>query len=305
MKSLPLYNREFERLYCAFREVVINKGYSKGKDSSYPSCIREFLHFISGKGIDDIKKVSIKEIIVFYEYLKKRPNARREGGISDSHIRTHIYSLRLFFDHLLDIGEIEKAPARLPRFQFVKCREREILSIEEIKILYEHTKNATERAILGLAYGCGLRRTEIEKLNIHDVIFQQGIVVVREGKGNKNRTVPMSDKVIKDLKEYVIYERSERFYSNVASLMVNRWGKRMRGQSINCKLQELIKRIGNQELIKKEVSLHSLRHSIATHLIDNGVGIEFVRKFLGHALLDTTHLYSKRRKQKNIMHAIK
>jgi len=301
MKLLPLYNPAYIELHKDVQSAVIAQGHNA---YNYPSYVREFLFFLETEKIVDIKTVKVADIIGYYEYLRERPNLKRGGGLSECTIRKHIAGLNFLFDHLLNTNRIESSPASLPRFLFGAYREREILTVEEIKLLYLHTKSKLERAILAFAYGCGLRRTEIERLNLSDVIFNKGIVNVRKSKGNKSRTVPMSDAVIKDLKEYLVYERDKRIACNMpfcSAFFLNRYGGRMGGQAFNTKLNDIISRTGNQKIADKDISLHNLRHSIATHLLDNGADIEFVRRFLGHTDIDTTHLYSKRRKMRMLI----
>lgn len=301
MKHLPINSPHFTAFYKDFDVFVKARGYRQGKGSMIQSCVREFLFFTENKGFSTIQQVKAPQIVDYYEYLRERPNQRRDGGLSESMIRHHLYSLRLFFDHLIDSGELDSSPARLPKFQIGKHKERNLCTVEEIKQMYSVCQNKTERALLGIAYGCGLRRSEIQNLNTTDVLLHKGVLIVREGKNGKSRTVPISDNVIKDLKEYIIYERSKNFtsknFEETPSLFLNKIGKRMAGDKHNNALREIINRTQNPELIRKEITLHCLRHSIATHLMDNGASIEFVQQLLGHAEIDTAHLYSKRRKQ--------
>ena len=229
----------------------------------------------------------------YYEYIRQRPNQRKEGGLSDSMIRHHLYSLRLFFDYLIEIGELETSPAKLPKFQLSKYKERNICTVDEIKLLYSVCESKRDRALLSVAYGCGLRRTEIQNLNTNDILLHKGLLLVRSGKNNKSRNVPLSDNVILDLKDFLVYERSNWFtQSNPESanaFFINNHGNRMNGTMMNDRLKELIKRTNNYTLEQKEITLHCLRHSIATHLIDKGANIEFVQSLLGHAEIDTAH----------------
>jgi integrase/recombinase XerD len=176
--------------------------------------------------------------------------------------------------------------------------EQEVLTKAEVMELYSHTNSRLVKAILALAYGCGLRKREIRVLNTGDVLFHKGIVNVH-GKNNKSRTVPMSDRVIKDLKEYIVYERPKRINSNspTEAFILNKHGERFVSCAINGHyLKNLAEATGNKEIIRKGVHLHALRHAIATHLVEEGAPIEFVKRFLGHSLLDTTVLYCKKRK---------
>jgi integrase/recombinase XerD len=300
MKFLPLYNANFTKLLEDFKRAIQTQGYSRGKDCAYPNHVREFLFFIETKHISDIKTVKVGEVIAYLEYLSQRPNIRRGGGLSEAAIREHRYSLRLFFDYLLTTKQIESSPARFSKFQVGSSNDMRVLTVEEIKQLYAVCRNRLERAILSLAYGCGLRRSEIESLDVNDVLFSKGIVNVRKGKGNKPRTVPATDKVIQDLRGYVVYERDKRARPGTLchAFFLNKYGERMQGWALNWYLQQMVKRTGNTSILCKAVTLHTLRRSISVHLMNNGADMDFVRRFLGHVMLDTTHLYSRRRKQR-------
>jgi site-specific recombinase XerD len=298
VKHLPIYNEAFEQYLDEFNTALSTQGY-KGTGMYY-SIIREFLFFSESKGIIEIKDIQAAEIIAYYEYLRERPNQRKEGGLSETMIRHHLFGLRLFFDYLLEAGEIESSPARLPKFNIGKPNERNILSIEEVQELHASCETKRDKALIGIAYGCGLRRSEIEKLNMADVMLSKGMVIVREGKGGKYRSVPVSDSVLKDLKEYVLYERHKYLLNGLHSeaFFISNQGRRITGQYHADRLKEIILRTLNPVIISKGITLHCLRHSIATHLLDNGASIEFVQKFLGHAEMDTALIYSKKRKQR-------
>jgi len=298
MKILPVNNRKYLKCYEGFQKAIIAQGYSTSNLSTIAA--REFLFYLEAKDIMDIKKVKVADVIAYYEYLKERPNQKREGGLDDSSIRHYMYVLRLFFDHLLKTGQVKSSPAILPTFQFIASKDRNILTEEEMHLLYATAKNPFERALLSVAYGCGLRRTELVRLDVGDILFSKGMVNIRKGKGNKPRTVPATDKIISDLKEYLVYERAKKVKPHIKSnaFFISKYGLRMCGENINYRLKMLAERTGNQSIISKDISLHTLRHSIATHLMDKGAEMEFVKNFLGHSLLDTTHIYSKKRKQR-------
>lgn len=302
MKHLPLNNTEFERLYNEFADFVKLKGYSRGKPTHYASNVREFLFFIENRGIDDISKVAAVDVIDYHEYLRERPNQRRDGGLSESMLRHHLYSLRMFYDYLMDMGEVNASPAHLPKFQIVRHNQRQILTVDEIKEVNAACITKMEKALLAIAYGCGLRRTEIELLDTNDVILTQGVLIVRDGKGGKSRTVPISDGGVKTLRDYVVNERPTLFPENkieaTPAFFINKWGERMKGQYLGHLLKGILERTQNPTILGKNITLHCLRHSIATHLLDNGAEIEFVQEFLGHEEMDTSTIYSRRRKQR-------
>jgi integrase/recombinase XerD len=304
MKHLPIYNPLFENHYNDFKRMVQTKGYVSANGMA--SCLREFLFFIETKGIDNIKEVKATDIFAYHEYLCERPNQRRSGGLSDTTIKSHLFSLRTFFDYLLDTSQINGSPARLPKFSVAVYNDRNIATIKEIQQIYAVTETLFDKALLGLAYGCGLRRSEIAKLNTSDIDFHKGMLTVRSGKLGKTRAVPISDNVLRDFKNYLMYERCKKLNTSLkipvpAFLINTNTGCRAYAQGLNDRIKILVLKTKNTELIKKNITLHCLRHSIATHLLDNGASIEFVQKFLGHEMLDTTHIYSKKRKQKQIL----
>jgi integrase/recombinase XerD len=298
MKFLPLYNKKFEELHEGFADALKTQGYSRAKEAA--NHVKEFLFYLENRNIAKMSAVKATDVVGYFDYLRERPNQRRGGVLSEASLRAHLYALRTFFDHLLKIGHIQSSPARLPKFTMGGSREMGILSVEEIMQLYATCKNQFERALLSLAYGCGMRRSEIVQLNVSDVLFSKGMVNIRKAKGNKYRCVPVTDKVMSYLREYVVHERDERVRpdENPTSFFLNKWGKRYGGLTLNIKLQQVVKRTGDANMMNKQVTLHMLRRSIATHLMDNGADMYYVRNFLGHEMLDTTHLYSKRRKQR-------
>ena len=301
MEHFVLSNSEYLKLLSDFNTFIVVRGYGNGKPVPYQLNLKEFLFFLSSQNINRIQKVKANHIISYYEYLTKRPNLRRPGLLSSSTIKSHLFTLRIFFDYLLKTDVIEKSPAHLPKFQWGEYSERNICTVEEIKQLFAACESNRDRAILNIAYGCGLRRTEMQNLNATDVQLHKGVLLVREGKGNKPRSIPLSDPLIKDLKKYFFHERSiyfsENSIKNISSFFINNRGSRMSGHYLNERLKKIINRTNDNALIDKKITLHCLRHSVATHLIDNGASIEFVQYILGHSLIDTAHLYSKHRKQ--------
>jgi site-specific recombinase XerD len=214
-------------------------------------------------------------------------------------IRGHLFALRLLFDYLIDMGEVTASPAHLPKLKINRSKQREPLTIDEIKEVNKGCNTRLEKALIAIAYGCGLRRTEIELLDTGDVLLNKGVLVVREGKGGKSRAIPISDGGIKTLREYIINERPSLLSDeSCPAFFINKAGSRMKGDQLNDIAKEIVNRTQNPAIISKDITLHCLRHSIATHLLDNGAEIEFVQEFLGHDEMDTSTLYAKRRRQR-------
>lgn len=298
MKHLILQTPEFESLYNEFKEFVRIKGYSpKKKEALFPSNVKEFLHFLENRNKFDIRIVNALDMIEYYEYLRERPNYRRAGGLSDSMIKHNLATIGLFFDYLLDIEFISSSPARLPRFVIGKAKHRNHATVDEIEKIYATCETKRDQALLSIAYGCGLRRDEIFQLNINDVSLHKGILIVKDGKGGKSRTIPISNSVLKHLKEYVIDERPSYCMGLTVNAFFVKKGKRMTGQALNLRFKTLLIKTNDAELILKDLTLHCLRHSIATHLLDKGANIEFVQTFLGHSDINASHIYARKRKQ--------
>jgi integrase/recombinase XerD len=269
-----------------FKENLEELGYGKSSVGMLPECVGEFMEYYRDKEIGEIGR---EEIAGFYQWLQMRPNRRKEGGLSERYIYHHIYALKLFFEYMERSGQLGYNPISGMKFKRPEYGKREPLSREEIGRLFAAVESQREEAILHLFYSCGLRRSEGERLNIRDVCFRSGLLYVREGKGGKRRVVPMTEKVSESLKLYYIRERGERKAAEKEAFILNLKGERMSGNSYNL----TVKRLGERAGIEREVTLHYLRHSIATHLLENGIGIEKVRDFLGHRNLEATQLYTK------------
>ena len=275
------------KLVLAFRLYLEQLGYSKSSLNMLPTCLKEFLlYFDLNLDSSSIYSLQSKEIKLYYSYLQERPNKRRPGGLSERFIAHHIYALKLFFHWQLELGNIDHNPVHSLHLPSPKSTPKTILTTCEIKKLYTNCETHFERAILSLCYGCGLRRSEAIKLNIEDVHLRINMLYVRHGKNNKRRAVPLSESVKKDLENYAINER--RPNKDEKGFLCNSLGNRTSGSTIYKRFKALLI-LAN---IQKDCPLHSLRHSIATHLLENGLHVEFVRDFLGHKHLESTQVYT-------------
>jgi integrase/recombinase XerD len=295
MKHLVIYNKTYRDLlrdFCLYLERV---GYNKGSQTALPSCVQEFFHWLEQRGIHTLEQITPELIRKHYDYLGERPNHNRGGNLSDSMINHHIYALKTFINYQQESGNMCTNPFSVLNFPKVTCPPRQVLVLEEIKTLYQVCENMRDRAILGLFYGCGLRRSEGIKLNIIDINFKGQLLYVRSGKGKKRRVIPMAEQVTTDLQNYYLYERSlyvrEITRDNQSAFVLNNRGDRM--LDYWKRLKYLVKQAG----LPKHISLHHLRHSIATHLLESGLSIEQVRDFLGHSYLESTQIYTRISKQ--------
>ena len=253
--------------------------------------VKEFLAHTSSPPLGELEGADIQN---YYEYLQNRKQKRKDEPLSEAYINHHIYSIKLFFNWLEQTHQIDENPISNIKFKRPKINTRQPLSQNEIEQLFDSAKNLKEKTILHLCYSCGLRRSEAVSLNMIDIDFGNSLLYVRNGKGAKRRVIPLNKTVKNDLENYVKEYRvslsfGEGRKGEAESFMLSRIKKRMLGDGYNRLLKELLKRTE----INKEITLHHLRHSIATHLLENGMSIEFVRDFLGHSHLETTQIYAK------------
>lgn len=278
-------------IHAQFTRYVEEIGYSKGSKKLIPQLVKDFLTY---HHIRDVSQITQDHIEKFHQHLQTRPNKWKVSALSESYINHHVYALKVFFNWLETTNQISVNPISNLKFKSPKINTREPLTKEEITILFEEIQNLKELTILHLFYSCGLRRSEAEALNMTDIHFKQHLLYVRDGKGAKRRAVPLTEKVSKEMENYLLHERpneekADTERSRSEAFMLNDKGTRMKGDQYNKALKAIIKRTE----IKNETSLHHLRHSIATHLLENGLEIEEVRDFLGHSYLESTQIYAK------------
>jgi integrase/recombinase XerD len=273
----------YEQIYN-YRKELQTLGYSKSVSESYPKYVKYFLEFTP----EILQNISENHIKIYHEYLQEKPNQRRKGKLSESYIHSQEIGIKLFFDYLERIDQIKQNPFTL-RLKSPKNEIRNILTKEEIKILYKHCENLEETVILHLCYGCGLRRNEAQNLNAKDIHFEQKMLYVRKGKGKKRRAIPITEAIAEDFKKYQDFSIKNQ---DEEAFLINNQGTRMTGGRIYLIFKNLLKRTNNH-LKTNAICLHSLRHSIATHLLENDMSIEMVRDFLGHSQLSTTQIYTR------------
>jgi integrase/recombinase XerD len=294
MKHLPLQSRYFRELLSDYTRHLERVGYNPFTIKMLPSLVREFFHRLEQTGIKSLEEVTPQIINSHYRYLKERPCKGRPGTLSESMLHGHLWGVRILFSFLQAEGRIDADPFSMLTFPSPKKQEREVLTREDIEKLYQACETLLDRAILGLFYGCGLRKSEAEALNIKDISYRGRLLYVRSGKGKKRRVVPVTGKVTGDLKHYYQQERIRMLRKSSdpdreKAFILNSNGERMLGQSFWRKLRYLVLKAGLET--PQRITLHSLRHSIATHLLGSGLSVEQVRDFLGHTNIESTQVY--------------
>lgn len=297
--SIIVITENYRKQEEIYREYLLTLGSSPDGARSKGRRLAEFFSFMEQQGITEISSIKAKQVNDFYEYIRNRPS-KKDG--KPLHLKTcydYMNAIEQYFTMLQSKGEIKIHPCSTLNFTYPRqeSKERTILNQEEIKELYKHCESYKEQAILSLAYGCGLRVNELSDCNIEDIRLRENILIVPAGKGNKRRVVPMSKKVTEDLTGYFYYERPKDskgrdYKAGQKAFMLHSRGGRMKDETYNKILKRIIERTGNPEIISKKITIHNLRHSIATHLLERGMPVEQVRQFLGHSQLETTELYT-------------
>lgn len=293
MEKFIIYSKEYRDHYHQFMAYLQAVGYSKTSCSTFATGLREFFWWLEKRKITSLDQVQEHDIESFHAYQQERPNTTKGGTLSESRIAMHMYVLRLLFGYLEDTDQLGTNPMSNLDYGRAFARTREnLLSLEDIQKLYDACQTAKQRAILGILYGCGLRRAEAVRLNARDVHFKSGLLHVRQGKGGRKRTIPLGKTVLTALRDYYYYERplliNHYHTDSIHAFMLNTKGRRMTGERYSDEIKKLVIRAK----ISSQVTPHHFRHAIATHLLESGMKTEYVKDFLGHKSIETTQTYT-------------
>jgi len=280
-----------------FKAWLETLGYASGTVYGLPKQLKEFLTWLESNGIDEVQEISQKEVDAFLEYFEKRPNQRRPGGLSINHINKQIDTLEKFFRYLRLTGHAH-LNITLHYREADQEPERTVLSKEAIQALYEVTEDSPvgmrDRAMLAVYYGCGLRKKEGLSLQVPDVLFERRLLYVRQAKNGHERYVPINQRSLEDLEEYIYTARPLLMTKQTPTetLFISQRSKPISGETLVYRLNALKAKTGHPELTEQTFGLHTLRHSIATHLLEAGMSLEQIARFLGHQTLDSTQVYT-------------
>ena len=267
----------------AFLVHLQNKNFSPHTIRSYRADLQEFLLFFKKRKQDDLRFFTSANIRSFLATLQTQQNPARNT------VLRKIASLRSFAAFLLEQGKLERNP-----FKLLPAPKRErilpkFLSVEETDRLLDtaaHSKHfaARDKALFELMYSSGLRRSEVTGLRVKDIDFFNGIVKVF-GKGSKERLVPVTDAALDALKTYLACRKNPQPED---ALFLNKNGKPLTGDG----LAYIFKNTAISSHLARKVTPHSLRHSFATHLLNNGCDLRSLQEMLGHKSLAATQVYT-------------
>lgn len=290
MQKLTIQTPEFIRLENAFQKWLRTLNFEPTTINYNPVRVREFFNWLEKQGIKAITEITKPVVLKYFDYLKERKNQTKNGKLSKNTLRTHQQSLRRFTRYLRETGQ-DSFEVDI-QLQGSTRNIKTIFSKEEIKELYSACDSDVlgmrDKAMLAVYYGCGLRRNEGLNLDADDILFNKNLVYVRKGKNYKERYVPMTEGVKEELQNYVDYARPTLMKSPVKALFLTVKGNRLGSNGMAERLQIL----KDKAEINKEAGLHALRHSIATHLLQSGMELDKIKRFLGHSSLESTQIYT-------------
>jgi integrase/recombinase XerD len=255
-----------------------------------------------------LERIEPKHFQDHYQRLQQRMNERDGGALAARTLNTHRQSLVLFANYLRKVAR-QPLPHIELRAQAIEARDLEVLSVDQVRQLfalpvelYEDNGNygryaepmaQRDRALLVIFYGCGLRRNEARHLDVGDVDLDRKLVHVRKGKARKERFVPISTTSVRHLEEWIVEGRSQLLKDRKeGALFITTFGKRMGDQTMANRMEAVQRMTDDQRMKEPPITLHGLRHSIATHLLQSGMSLEKIARFLGHSSLESTQIYT-------------
>ena len=250
------------------KKILVVRAYSPNTISTYLACLNYFKNYFKGSKIDDLSK---EDIIDYLFHLIK-------NNYSKSTQNQHINAIKFYF---------EKCLGKKREFYIIDRPLKDkklpiILSKNEIQLLFNSTYNLKHLAILAVIYSCGLRVSELINIKINDIDNNRMVINIRKSKGNKDRQVQLTNQILNLLRKY--YKK----YLPVNYLIVGQNG----GKYSTTSIQKIIKNSALKAKIYKKVTPHTLRHSFATHLLENGTDIRYIQTILGHSDIKTTQIYT-------------
>ncbi|MGB3160230.1 tyrosine recombinase XerC [Carnobacterium sp.] len=289
-------NNELKNIFLLY--LITERHYSELTKKAYEEDINEFTDFLSATGEPSYESVSLQDVRIFLGELSDRQLSRNT-------ISRKISSLRAFYQFLLknhvvtenpfSYIHLKKKTLRLPRFFYEK----------EIEALFEAVKGEKpldfrNEALLEVLYGTGIRLSECKNITMKDIDFDLSVVLIR-GKGNKERYVPFGHYATAAIQDYLEKGRTvlmEKYQKEHSYLFVNQYGTPISSSGIEYVLNQVIKKSS----LTSKIHPHMLRHTFATHLLNNGADMRTVQELLGHASLSSTQIYAhvtKEHLQKN------
>lgn len=253
-----------------FKQWLRSKRYSESTLNTYCEALKSFLVFYREKPIADITNEDV--VIYNNEYILK-------NNLSASYQNQIVNAIKLFFQTIRNTKILVDKIHRPKRAKVLP----NVLSKEEIKLILNAHSNIKHKAMLSLIYSCGLRRSELINLKPNDIDSNRNIIIIRQSKGKKDRIAPLSPKILEMLREYYLGCKPKIWLFEGQNA-----GEKYSEQSLQSVLKQALQKTG----ITKPVTLHWLRHSYATHLLESGTDLRYIQELLGHNSSKTTEIYT-------------
>jgi len=257
------------KLPTAYYDLLDQKRYSESTKSTYINYFEDFLRFFRERSLNDISTEQINKYLL--ELIRK-------NKISNSQQNQRINAIKFYYEKV--IGR-EKEYYRISRPRNSKTLPK-VITETEVNNMLIHSGNIKNKVIIGFLYSAGLRRSEIVNLRKQDIVSDKMIIFVRGGKGKKDRQTILSKYMNELLTKY--YEKHKPNYWVIEGPQ----RKQYSGSSVG----KIVKKTGKKAGVSIEVTPHILRHSFATHLLENGVGLRYIQELLGHGSSKTTEIYT-------------
>ena len=269
--------------YC--RYLTEEKHAQKNTLNSYARDLNQFQTWLMANGITDLKKVKKETVNEYLQYMSGK-------GKSPATVTRSTASIRSFYNYMLREGRVKTNPAKAVTSQKVERKYPEILTNREVELFLEQPKCVDEKGfrdhdMLELLYATGIRVSELIGLNVEDVNLTVGFI--RCTTHGKERIIPLYTAAVKALREYMEKIRPRIIADeNQQALFVNMSGERMSRQGF----WKIIKYYQEKAEINKDITPHTLRHSFAVHLLENGADLRSIQEMLGHADISSTQIYT-------------
>ena len=254
----------------AFKEWLQSRRYSPSTIKTYTEALKSFLVYFNDK---PVSKLTNQDVINYNTHYILKKN------LSTSFQNQVVNAIKLYFNTLQNIEIVIDKIHRPKREKLLP----NVLSKDEIKKILEAHSNIKHKTMLSVIYSCGLRRSELINLKPADIDSKRNIIIIRQAKGKKDRIVPLSQKVLALLRTYYIG------YKPVTWLFEGQRGNEPYDER---SLANVLKQAVEKANIQKPVSLHWLRHSYATHLLESGTDLRYIQELLGHSSSKTTEIYT-------------
>ena len=266
-RTLPA---ETQEKIAQFGKWMQHKRYSDSTIKTYTETLKVLLRFILPKKPEEMQAEDMVLFVNAYIIPNKYGFAFQNQAVN---------SAKLFFREVIK-GRLDVEDLERPRREY---KLPNVLSKEEVKAILEAPGNIKHRSMLSLIYACGLRRSELLHLKPADVDSKRHLLIIRNSKGKKDRVVPISDKIIEMLREYYKTYKPENYLFEGQEK-----GMPYSEQSLQSVLKQSLRKCKNP----KPVTLHWLRHSYATHLLESGTDLRYIQELLGHKSSKTTEIYT-------------